>query len=104
MYVWPLCFAFHAESHLCLYPLLSVLLPLSVAFISYIVRWIMDLTCSSWSTVCRASSDMLSHIFAVVMFFMLIIAFTKAKQIKEALERVKAALELLASDGKAKKD
>lgn len=48
---------------------------------------------------------MLSHIFAVVMFFMLIIGVTKAKQIAEALERVKAALELLlASDGKAKKD
>jgi atlastin len=82
----------------------AVLLPIIVAFVSYIVRWIMDLTCSGWSSVCRASSDMLSHVFAVVMFFMLIIGFTKAKQISEALLRVKAALELLADGGKAKKD
>lgn len=87
-----------------LFSFCSVLLPIVVALVSYIVRWIMDLTCSSWSTVCRASSDMLSHIFAVVMFFMLIIAFTKAKQISEALQRVKGALELLADGGKTKKD
>lgn len=35
---------------------------------------------------------------------MLIIAFTKAKQISEALQRVKGALELLADGGKTKKD
>lgn len=47
---------------------------------------------------------MLSHLYAVVISFMLIIAATKAKQISEYVQRLKAAFEMITTDHKSKKD
>jgi len=89
-------------------PLLGMetyLLPMLVAGISFILRWIADFTCSSWSQTCRASSDLLSHIYMVVFFFLVIVASTKAKQISEFLERGKAAYRMLTdAPSKQKRD
>jgi atlastin len=74
-----------------------------IAFMSYVLRKIADLTCSEWSQVCRASSDMLSHIYSVVVIFLLIVAATKAQQISAVLRKVKTAIEVMASDGGTKK-
>jgi atlastin len=83
----------------------SYILPLAIALVAYILRVLADTTCSSWSTVCRSGSDFLSHLYAVVIFFMLILAATKAKQIKEVADRVRGALQLIFADGgKEKKD
>lgn len=71
------------------------ILPTVVAAVSYVLRWIADFTCSGWSQTCRASSDMLSHIYMAVFFFLVIIASTKAKQIKDLTERAKAAYRML---------
>jgi hypothetical protein len=38
------------------------------------------------------------------MIFLLIVAATKAKQVKEVVQRAKGAFELLADGGKSKKD
>jgi hypothetical protein len=65
---------------------------------------IADTTCSSWSNVCRSGSDFLSHMYAVVICFMLILMATKAQQIKAAMSRIKQAVALLLDDGKLKKD
>ena len=66
-----------------------------VAGISFILRWIADFTCSGWSQTCRASSEILSHIYMVVFFFLVIVASTKAKQISDLLDRGKTAYRML---------
>lgn len=68
---------------------------MSVGFISMVLRWITDWTCSPYSQICRATSDFFSLSYAVVFFFMLIVGLTKAKQIKDFVQRVKKALQVL---------
>lgn len=83
----------------------TYLLPMVVACMSYILRWLADFTCSEWSQTCRASSELLSHIYMVVFFFLVIVASTKAKQISEMLDRVKAAYRMFTdAPAKAKHD
>ena len=81
----------------------TYILPMTVAGISFILRWIADLTCSGWSQTCKASSDLLSHVYMAVFFFLVIVGSTKAKQIKDLLDRVKAAIQLLVNDSGDKK-
>lgn len=71
------------------------LVPLSVAFLSMVLRWITEWTCAPYSTVCKAGSELLSHIYAVVFCFLAIIALTKMKQIQEGFRRVQVALQAL---------
>jgi atlastin len=78
--------------------------PLTVALVAFVLRWFADATCSLYSQVCEQSSDFLSHVYDVVVFFMIIIGTTKAKQVKELVEKIQGAIRLLSSDGKAKKD
>jgi atlastin len=94
-------FAFVAHSDL-LDSSHSYILPMAIAVISYVLRFIADFTCSEWSTTCRASSDMLSHIYMAVFFFLIIVASTKAKQISDLLERIKAAIRMLSDSGNSK--
>ena len=75
------------------------IIPGTIAMISIVMRWITDSTCSSWSSTCRAGSEFFSHIYAMVFFFMLIVAATKAKQMKEVLRRVMTAIEVLVGGG-----
>jgi len=87
-------------------PLLGLetyLLPLLVAFLSFVLRWLADFTCSSWSQTCRASSELLSHIYMVVFFFLAIVASTKAKQISDLFDRLRAAMNLF-MDRKEKRE
>ena len=80
------------------------LIPLSIALVSYIMRVVADSTCSSWSTVCRKSSDVLQHLYAVVICFMIILGFTKAQQLRELWKRISTAISILMDGGKTKKD
>lgn len=73
----------------------TYLLPMLVAGVSFILRWIADFTCSSWSQTCAASSEVLSHVYMVVFFFLIIVASTKVKQISDLLDRVKTAYRML---------
>jgi len=84
----------------------TYILPLCIGVGSVILRWITDFTCTSWSQTCKVGSDVLLHIYQVVFFFIIIIAATKAKQIGDALTRVKKALEVMSENGgsKDKKD
>lgn len=75
------------------------IIPGTIAMTSIVMRWITDSTCSSWSSMCRAGSEFFSHIYAMVFFFMLIVAATKAKQMKEVLKRVMTAIEVLVGGG-----
>lgn len=78
---------------------------MTVAFACYLVRFLLDWTCAPFSQICRKGSELFSHIYAVVICFLLIIAFTKAKQFSELLQRVKAAAVVLNADNaKAKLD
>lgn len=84
---------------------LRYILPVFIGAGSVILRWITDFTCTSWSQTCKVGSDVLLHIYQVVFFFIVIIAATKAKQIGDALKRLKKALEVMADNGsKDKKD
>lgn len=77
----------------------TYLIPMTVAILSFILRWIADWTCSSWSQTCRAGSDVLSHIYSVVFFFLMIVGTTKTKQIMDAFGRAKAAAVALSGGG-----
>lgn len=85
-------------------PLLGMeiyLIPLAVALGSYIVRLLFDWTCAPWSQMCKNSSDLLSHVYAVVLFFLVIVASTKAKQIGDFVTRLKTMLEAMNNGGAA---
>ena len=71
------------------------IVPLLIGFVSILLRTIADWTCTSWSQTCRAGSEVLSHIYQVVFFFLVIVASTKAKQVSEAAGRIKKALEVV---------
>lgn len=71
------------------------LLPVLVAFGSMLLRGVMDWTCSPFSSVCRAGSEALSHTIAIVAFFLIIVGFTRAQQIKDMLNRLRQAVSLL---------
>lgn len=73
----------------------TFIIPLSIGFVSIALRWIADSTCSSWSQTCRAGSDVFSHVYQVVFFFLLIVSFTKAKQIAVVVGRVKKACDVI---------
>lgn len=68
---------------------------------SYTTRMVTDATCSVH--VCRSASNALSHIYIVIFIFMLIVASTKAKQIKDSFGRFQRALSVIMNE-KAKKD
>lgn len=70
-------------------------LPMLIAFAAYILRHLTDFTCSPYSDICKASSEVLSHTYAVVFFFLAIIAATKARQIQEWAGKFQAALSLV---------
>ena len=87
-------------------PLLGMetyIIPLLIGFVAIVLRKFTDFTCSEWSSTCKVGSDLLSHIYQVVFFFMLIVASTKAKQISEVAGRVKKAIEVLSSSTGEKK-
>lgn len=54
--------------------------------------------------MCRKSSEFFSHVYAVVLCFMLIVGMTKAQQIKEMVNRIKAAAQMLNEPSKVKAD
>lgn len=69
----------------------TYIIPLTIGFLSIVLRWVADWTCSSWSQTCRVGSEFLTHVYQVVFFFLVIIASTKAKQLSEAAGRMKSA-------------
>lgn len=71
----------------------SYFFPVLVALVSYVTRWITDVTCSA--SVCRATSELLSHIYIVVFLFLCIIAITKAQQIKALCTRIYNTLHIV---------
>merc|ERR1712150_282251 len=73
----------------------TFIIPLTIGFISISLRWVADSTCSSWSQTCKASSDVFSHVYQVVFFFLLIVSFTKAKQVAVVAGRVKTACSVI---------
>ena len=75
---------------------------MAVGFLSALLRWIADWTCSSWSQTCQASSEILSHVYQVVFFFMVIVAFTKAKQLSSLFNRMKKAFDVMMMGDNAK--
>lgn len=54
------------------------LVPAVICIVSFILRVISDMSCSGWSDTCASGSDMLSHIYVAICFFMLIVAVTHA--------------------------
>jgi atlastin len=80
----------------------TYIIPLAIGAVSVVLRWVADFTCSSWSQTCRVGSEVLSHIYQVVFFFIVIVAATKAKQVSEAAGRVKKAFEAMNSNSSKK--
>mmetsp|Transcript_37072 Transcript_37072/g.86486 ORF Transcript_37072/g.86486 Transcript_37072/m.86486 type:complete len:646 (-) Transcript_37072:406-2343(-) len=65
----------------------AIALPVTVAVVSYFLRFTTDVTCSSWSETCSLASEKLSHIYTVVIIFLLIIASTKFHLMKQHFGR-----------------
>lgn len=82
----------------------SYAIPLTVALASFIFRFVADHTCSPYSDVCKKSSEFFSHVYAVVICFMLIVGVTKAQQVRELIQRVKTAAQMLNETTKSKND
>ena len=80
------------------------IIPLTIALVSYILRAVTDGTCSSYSQTCRNTSELLSHVYAVVIFFMIIIGATKAQQLKQLFGRLKGAFEIIVDNSGGTKD
>jgi len=68
-----------------------VFVPLVIAFASFILRYIADSTCSSWSQTCKASSDLFAEIYTIIFLFLIIVASTKMKQMQEIFGKMKQA-------------
>lgn len=77
----------------------TFIIPLTIGFISMTLRWIADSTCSSWSQTCKAGSDAFSHVYQVVFFFLLIVSFTKYKQLSVVARKFKKAIDVVIGDG-----
>jgi hypothetical protein len=83
------CAAFTHRSSPCLHAYIySYIIPLFIAIAAIVMRWVTDATCSPYSRICRAGSDILSEVYAVVFSFLSIIAATKFKQVQELCKRV----------------
>lgn len=76
-----------------------VFVPSIVAFLSYIGRFVVDTSCSSWSQTCKASSDILSQVLSVVFLFLIIVLSTKTKQLAELYAKVRSAFLLFTGGG-----
>jgi len=77
----------------------TFIFPTGIAVLSYILRNLADMTCSSWSQTCRAGSDALSHILAVSVLFLGIVYATKAKHVNEKISHIIAACNTVLSLG-----
>mmetsp|Transcript_21838 Transcript_21838/g.45584 ORF Transcript_21838/g.45584 Transcript_21838/m.45584 type:complete len:596 (-) Transcript_21838:94-1881(-) len=80
-----------------------VVIPVAIGLLSYILRHLTDFTCSPYSDVCKAGSELLAHTYAVVACFMLILLATKMKQVQEMFEKFRTVLEMV-MEQKTKKD
>jgi hypothetical protein len=79
-----------------------------IALLAIVLRWLTDMTCSPYSEICRAGSDLFSHVYAVILIFFVIIGATKAQQVKAVLKKFQSAWEVMndspASGSKRKSD
>jgi len=66
----------------------TLMIPMFIGIVSITLRYVADTTCSSWSQTCRASSDLLSHVYQVVFFFLIIVGSTKAKAISSVVGKI----------------
>lgn len=57
------------------------IVPIGLALLSYILRWVADASCSEWSTTCRHGSHALGHVYATIFMFMLIMSFGRITQL-----------------------
>lgn len=76
-----------------------VFIPAIVALGSYIARFVVDTSCTSWSQTCKSSSDILSQVLAVISLFLIIVLSTKTKQLIELYKKCKHAFELFTGGG-----
>lgn len=90
------CCTSSSHSHSIFFHQTRYLVPTLIALTSFIVRWFTDMTCGAW--VCRATSEVLSHVYVVVICFLVIVAATKAKQIKDTLKRIRKAVEVMTNE------
>jgi hypothetical protein len=82
---------------------------MAIALVAIVLRWLTDLTCSPYSQICRAGSELFSHVYAVIMIFFVIIGATKAQQVKAVLKKFQSAWEVMnappaSASGKRKSD
>eukprot|EP00903_Cladosiphon_okamuranus_P015166 g14023.t1 len=58
-------------------------IPMIIAFASYVARWIADLSCSAWSDSCRKTSDTLGFIYFAMVVVLAVMFRQKLKGVME---------------------
>jgi len=77
-------------------------LPLIIGLVSFVSRSMLDLTCSGWSSTCKAGSDFSGQIFSLLILGMIIMGATKAKLIKQRVEMIMKVVNVSAPKVKAR--
>lgn len=68
------------------------LIPLMIAAAAYVLRIVSDMTCAEWSDVCATGSDILSQLYLVLFFFILIVAITTGHGLVGRVKQLVAAV------------
>lgn len=76
----------------------------TIAVLAFVMRWVADSMCLSWSQACWAGSDLFSHICAVVVLFMVIVGSTKAKELRDFVKKKKAVYDAVFGGDSAKQN
>jgi len=71
------------------------LIPMLLAGAAFIMAWIAEVTCSSWSTTCQQGAHALGHVYMAIFTFMVIMSFGRIIQVAQ---KMKKFVKLVAGD------
>ncbi len=54
-------------------------IPMGIAVVAFILRWIADTSCSSWSSTCKLTSEIMGHLYMAIFTVLLIISAGRIK-------------------------
>eukprot|EP00953_Heterococcus_sp_UTEX-ZZ885_P010386 6067-Heterococcus_DN1.PRE.2 len=68
------------------------LLPMAIAAAAFVLRFMADASCSSWSKTCRRTADGLGHVYVAIFVF---IAISSAGRMKQFVDHLRNVLPVL---------
>jgi hypothetical protein len=74
------------------------LLPMAIAAAAFVLRFMADASCSSWSKTCRRTADGLGHVYVAIFVFIAISSAGRMKQFVDHLRLVHRKLHFAAGN------